>query len=397
MITLSNISRREPNPNHDTLVPHILKGPYDENGLDIEFYKEAIRRFDDDDAFPALFNSAMVKISTKLSTMSMEDEYKPYVQALLNYTQFPILVTNLAKHPVFKMAQSAPGIEKHTLLGPFFRLSPLQPEVIRSYFPGSRTLDKSRIFNAQDSLRLVLRTHQDDLFSIANAFIRAGPETRSRTLDWFAYIMNTNHKRRAIQVDPREVASDGFMMNVTTVLDRFCEPFMDNDFSKIDKIDVRYFQRQPRVEIKDETKINADQATADEFYSHKEPGESNFISEAFFLTLAAHHYGSEAANSQLKNLDREIKYLEKHIKAMEAERHKVANAPAQLRLFEQTLTRHTNVLEKTIALKYAIEGVLLDERMQSTSLRFMRYVAVWLLRLATGSNYKPGRESQEIK
>lgn len=295
------------------------------------------------------------------------------------------------------MAQSAPGIEKHTLLGPFFRLSPLQPEVIRSYFPGPRTLDKARIANAQDALRMVLSTHQDDLFQIANAFIRAGPETRSHTLDWFAYIMNTNHKRRAIQVDPREVASDGFMMNITTILDRFCEPFMDNDFSKIEKIDVRYFKRQPRVDIKDETKINADQAAADEFYSHKEPGESNFISEAFFLTLAAHHYGSEAANSQLKNLDREIKYLEKHIKAMEAERPKVANSPHQLRLFEETLKRHTNVLEKTIALKYAIEGVLLDERMQSTSLRFMRYVAVWLLRLATGSNYKPGNESEQIK
>lgn len=295
------------------------------------------------------------------------------------------------------MAQSAPGIERHTLLGPFFRLSPLQAEVIRSYFPGPRTLDKARIVNAQDALRMVLRTHQDDLFLIANAFIRAGPETRSRTLDWFAYIMNTNHKRRAMQVDPREVATDGFMMNVTTILDRFCEPFMDNDFSKIDKIDVRYFKRQPRVDIKDETKINADQATADEFYSQKESGDSNFISEAFFLTLAAHHYGSEATNSQLKNLDREIKYLEKHVKAMEAERPKVANSPAQLKMFEEALKRHTNVLEKTIALKYSIEGVLLDERMQSTSLRFMRYVAVWLLRLATGSDYKPGKESKEIQ
>ena len=244
---------------------------------------------------------------------------------------------------------------------------------------------------------MVLSTHQDDLFQIANAFIRAGPESRSHTLDWFAYIMNKNHKRRAIQVNPREVASDGFMMNVAVILDRFCEPFMDNDFSKIGKIDVRYFKRQPRVDIKDETKINADQAAADEFYSPKEPGESNFISEIFFLTLAAHHYASEAVKSQLKNLDREIKYLEKHIKAMEAERVKVENSPHQLRLFEETLKRHTNVLEKTIALKYAIEGVLLDERMQSTSLRFMRYVVVWLLRLATGSNYKPGKESEEIR
>lgn len=51
-----------------------------ENGLDLEFYKEAIKRFDDDEAFPALFNDAMVSISTKLGTMSMEDEYKQHVQ-----------------------------------------------------------------------------------------------------------------------------------------------------------------------------------------------------------------------------------------------------------------------------------------------------------------------------
>lgn len=295
------------------------------------------------------------------------------------------------------MAQSAAGIEKHTMLGPFFRLSPLQPEVIKSYFPGARSLDKGRITNAQDALRMVLRTHQDDLFMISNAFIRAGPDTRSRTLDWFAYIMNTNHKRRAIQVDPREVASDGFMVNITTIMDRFCEPFMDNDFSKVDKIDIKYLKRKPRVDIKDETKINADQATADAYYGNSEEGESNFISEAFFLTIAAHHYGSEALNSQLKNLDRDIKYLEKRVQAMEAERVKVANSPHQLHVFEETVKRHVNVLEKTIGLKHAIEGILLDERMQSTSLRFMRYVAVWLLRIATGQDYKPGRESQMIK
>ncbi|UKZ89853.1 uncharacterized protein TrAFT101_004894 [Trichoderma asperellum] len=396
-VTMPVLYGREPNANHDTIAPYLLKGPVDENGICFDFIKEAIKRFDDDEAFPAIFNDAMVKLSTQLSGLSMSDEYKPYVQALLTYTRFPILISNLAKHACFKLPLSPHTIERNTILGPFFRLSPLQPEVIKSYFPGSRTLDKARITNAQDALRMVLRTHQDDLFVITNAFIRAGPDTRNLTLDWFAYILNTNHKRRAIQVDPREVASDGFMMNITTILDRFCEPFMENDFSKIDKIDVRYFRRQPRVDISDETKLNADQAAAEKYYAQKEDGESNFISEAFFLTLAAHHYGSEALNSQLKNLDREIKYLERHLKAMEAERSKLVNAPHQLRLFEETLKRHTNVLEKTIALKYSIEGVLLDERMQSTSLRFMRYVAVWLLRIATGSDYKPGTETETIR
>ncbi|KAL6877836.1 ubiquitin elongating factor core domain-containing protein [Trichoderma longibrachiatum] len=396
-VTMPVLYGREPNPEHDTIAPYLLRSPIDDDGICFDFIKEAIKRFDDDEAFPAVFDDAMVKISTQLAGMSMGDDYKPHVQALVTYTRFPILISNLAKHACFKLAVSAHNIERNTILGPFFRLSPLQPEVIKSYFPGSRTLDRARITNAQDALRMVLRTHQDDLFVITNAFIRAGPDTRNRTLDWFAYILNTNHKRRAIQVDPREVASDGFMMNVTTILDRFCEPFMDNDFSKIDKIDVRYFRRQPRVDISDETKLNADQAAAEKYYAQKEEGESNFITEAFFLTLAAHHYGSEALNSQLKNLDREIKYLEKHIKAMEAERPKLANSPHQLRLFEETVKRHTNVLEKTIALKYSIEGVLLDERMQSTSLRFMRYVTVWLLRIATGSDYKPGLESETIK
>ncbi|KFA49317.1 hypothetical protein S40293_04161 [Stachybotrys chartarum IBT 40293] len=396
-LTMPILYNREPNPDHDTLVPYLLRAVNDDNGLCFDFIREAIKRFDDDEAFPALFNNAIVQMSETLSKMSMEADYKPYIRALLTYTRFPVLISNLARHERFKQRVGPQEIEKMTILGPFFAISPLQSEAVKTYFPGPRTLDKARIHNAQESLRLVLRQHQEDLFLIASAFIRAGPDTRNRTLDWFAYIMNTNHKRRAIQVNPKEVASDGFMMNITTVWDRFCEPFMDNDFSKVDKIDVRYFQKNPRIDIQDETKINADQAAADKFYSQKEEGESNFISEAFFITLAAHHYGSEAANSQLKNLDREIKYLEKHVKAMEAERPKFVNAPAQLRLFEETLRRHTTVLEKTIGLKYAIEGVLLDERMQSTSLRFMRYVAVWLLRLGTHSNYKPGLESKEIK
>lgn len=313
------------------------------------------------------------------------------------YTRFPILLSNLAKHERFNMPQPAQDIEKYTILGPFFRLSPLQPDVTETYFPTARFLDRGRVHSGQESLRLVLQAHQDELFVIVNAFVRAGSQTRGKTLDWFASIMNRNHKRRAIQVNPAEVSSHGFMINVTAILDRFCEPFMNANFSKTDKIDVRYFKRHPRVDIQDETKINADQAASDAFWSQEEQTESNFITEIFFLTLASHHYGTQAVQSSLKSLDREIKYLQKHITAMEAERPKVANSPAQLAMFEETLRRHQNVLEKTCAMKHAIEGVLTDERMQALSLRFMRYVTVWVLRVATQSNYKPGLESETIK
>lgn len=63
----------------ESLVPYVLRGVFDENGLDLEFYKEAIKRFDDDENIPALFTDVMVQISTRLSRMSMEDDYKPYI------------------------------------------------------------------------------------------------------------------------------------------------------------------------------------------------------------------------------------------------------------------------------------------------------------------------------
>jgi ubiquitin conjugation factor E4 B len=309
----------------------------------------------------------------------------------MTYTKFPSLLNGLARHPCFQMAQSAPGIEKNTLLGPFFRISPLQAEVTKVYFASPRTLDKPRVQNSQSALQITLTAHQADLRAISNAFIRASVEARNKLLDWFAYIVNVNHKRRAIQVDPKEVSSDGFMMNVTVVLDFLCEPFMDSTFSKVDRIDVDYFRRSPRIDITDETKLKADDAQSQAFYSKKVDGSSNFITEVFFLTLAAHHYGSDAANAKLKNLEKDIKYYEKNVAIMEAQRPKMANNARLSAQLEDSINRHVRVLESSMSLKFAIEGVLLDEKMQSRSLQFMRYVSVWLLRVASQLPYSPGK------
>ncbi|KAL2135928.1 hypothetical protein VTI74DRAFT_6311 [Chaetomium olivicolor] len=391
-LTVPELFSREPNPQHDTLVPYLLREVESESGLCMDFLGEAVARMDEDDTIAPLFTKAMADISSKLATMSMNDDYKPCVNALLTYSRFPPLLNALAQHPCFQMAQSAPGIEKNTILGPFFRISPLQPEVTTVYFSGPRTMDKNHIQQSQAAMQMTLGAHQTDLRTIINAFIRASPQARNKVLDWFAYIMNVNHKRRAMQYDSREVSSDGFMMNVTVILDFLCEPFMDSTFSKVGRIDVEYFRRNPRIDIKEETKLNADQAQSDAFYAKKVGGESNFITEIFFLTLAAHHYGSEATNAKLKSMDRELKYLERHIGMMEAERHKLANRPQQLAVLEEAIRRHTNVLERSMALKFAIEGILLEQKMQSRSLQFMRYVTVWLLRLASQTEYTPDKQ-----
>lgn len=238
-------------------------------------------------------------------------------------------------------------------------------------------------------MRLTVQTHQTDLLEITNRILKTGKEAREKLLDWFALCVNANHKRRALQVDKKLVSSDGFMINVTVCLDQLCEPFMDASFSKIDRIDVEYLRRSPRVDIKDETKLNADQNASDNFYSNPAEGTSNFISEIFFLTLAAHHYGTESANSMLSTLDKELKSMRKHLDEIELDRHKFVNDPVRLSLFENAIKKYKDQIDKGMSYKLSVEGVLLDDLTQARSMQFMRYVIVWLLRIVTPGQNVP--------
>jgi ubiquitin conjugation factor E4 B len=310
----------------NSLAEHLLVDPENDRGLCHEFLSEAVSRFDEDESVKEVLVGAMEEISRKLAKMSMNDDFKPYVLAMRTFVRYPPLLVALSESSRFLPPNIEPQqIETKSLLGPFFRLSPMQGEVALNYFASPMTIEKEAVVNAQRALRMTLQTHQDDLFDIANSFIKVHKDSRAKILDWFALTVNANHKRRALQVDPKTVSSDGFMVNVTVILDRLCEPFMDAAFSKIDRIEVDYLRRSPRVDISDETKINADQQTSDDFYNVKAEGTDNFITEVFFLTVAAHHYGTEAANTKLSTLQREVKNLEKALKKLETERHKYAS------------------------------------------------------------------------
>lgn len=78
-VTLPDLFGRETRPDHDTLVPYLLRDMEHESGLCLEFLQEAVSRFPDDDTLPQVFVRAMVNISARLSKLTMNDDYKPYV------------------------------------------------------------------------------------------------------------------------------------------------------------------------------------------------------------------------------------------------------------------------------------------------------------------------------
>ncbi|KAJ5281570.1 hypothetical protein N7478_006942 [Penicillium angulare] len=374
-------------PERSTLVPHLLLDLDSDKSVDPGFISEAVKRFEEDDSLKPVFIAAVEELSSDLSKLDIIDDFKPYALALRNLVQNPVIAAAITESDVFNASKDPAQFEKATLLGPWFRLSPLQANVTMSYFSSPKTRDQGYISNAQGSLRMMQQMVSSDLLFIINHMIRASKEARDRVLDWFATALNINHKRRAMQVDPEQVSSDGFMFNITTCLDHLCEPFMDASFTKIDRIDAEYLHRDSRVDMRDETKINADQHASDAFYSKKAEGTSNFITEIFFLTVAAHHYGSESLTSKLEQLEKDLRHMESTITKFELERHRWTGNPMQLRVYEQALKKYKDKLDLGLALKYSLQGVLFDDQWQARSMLFMRYVTVWLLRLVSGVNF----------
>jgi hypothetical protein len=80
---LTAIFSREANPDHDSLVSYLLRNHDNEDGLCLDFYTEAVARIDEDETIAPLFTEAMVIMSERVARMTMNDDYKPYINVRL--------------------------------------------------------------------------------------------------------------------------------------------------------------------------------------------------------------------------------------------------------------------------------------------------------------------------
>jgi ubiquitin conjugation factor E4 B len=123
--------------------------------------------------------------------------------------------------------QSSGAAIEHSILGRFFAISPLAQGVTQHYFPDPKHMTPGDRISMSKTVQEALRRYQDYIFKICDAIVRSGPSGRRGMLDWFSAALGHNQKRKALQVDPVTVASDGFMINLVAVLNKFADPFVD--------------------------------------------------------------------------------------------------------------------------------------------------------------------------
>lgn len=73
------LDSRESNPQHDTLVPYLLRDIDNDNGICLDFLQEAVSRISEDESITEVLVKGMVEISTQLSKLTMNDDYKSHV------------------------------------------------------------------------------------------------------------------------------------------------------------------------------------------------------------------------------------------------------------------------------------------------------------------------------
>ncbi|KAH9179139.1 ubiquitin elongating factor core-domain-containing protein [Lactarius sanguifluus] len=307
------------------------------------------------------------------------------LESLVDHKQIAVMITKMDEwNPADATAVT---FETTSLMGPLLRLNVFSrewPHITKLYFSNAETRPAMDVESSQSSLRGTLKSLQSTLFQIFNAIVRASPECREAVLAYFARVISLNLKRAGLQVDHATVASDGFMMNVHLVLLRFAEPFMDAQYTKIDRIDPLYYAHTSRIDVKEETRINAtsEEAATWENTHRLAPGAQppNFISDIFYLALATGHYGLQKTIQTLDDLNKEQDEVRRHLDNITAD-NTWMGTPIQARV-EAAIKQMKDEIDRIQASQMAGITQLYDPEFLFRNNTFTAFVATWLIRYA---------------
>lgn len=179
-------------------------------------------------------------------------------------------------------------LSRLSLLGPFLALSPFaedEPSLVRAYYEDR---DPEHIQLAHQTLQAKLEAARAQLHVAMRTLLLS---SREAVLTWLGAVLKANERRCQLQVEPRQVASDGFMLNLAAVLQLLALRVQP------DKVDPEYPLCQgARVDITADTRLcltaqEAEQFTEEIRFRRPKREAANFSTECLFLALQAAHLG----------------------------------------------------------------------------------------------------------
>ncbi|KAL6940450.1 hypothetical protein ACO0QE_004351 [Hanseniaspora vineae] len=411
------------------MVKYIIENLNDCNEFLVAIVHKAIEQEELLTVCNTLFNQYMVFIQNDVSSpqnddlkLSMNDPL--LYNQVLNFFEFlcsikpigsiitqvdafdPLNITSIGK-PHSSTSRNDPKvpinlIEQKSLLGTILRLSPLQKNVTVGSYKALAVYEEEDLRNNSSIDREITQIHEtlqlehnviiNKLFFILNKLFRSGNNTRSQLLNWLGAVLNKNHLRRGDHHDPRKLSSDSFMCNVSILMIKFSLPFLDIDYTKLDKIDMDYFKHPFKIpiDIEDETRMNSDLKEYKEQYSVNDindPYDPNFISDCFYLSCTFLHYGIGGAILNDSIYERRSKQLKDELKKIDyAIKQKTRTLGGNagefvVKMFQETQKKIENQMLEMKSYRLSFQGFFIHKFLQMDVFSFICGVSTFLIRV----------------
>ncbi|XP_061947555.1 probable ubiquitin conjugation factor E4 [Populus nigra] len=418
----SNVVKGSGNSNVSPVLPLIfaMVDGFNSGGIQPPpgFLEELFREGDLDSLDP-IFKGLYEDLRGNVLKVSVLGNFQQPLRALLFLVSFTVGAKSLVGHKWWIPTGAYVNgrvIEMTSILGPFFHVSALpdntifksEPDVGQQCFSDATNRRQADLLSSFTTIKTLMNHLYDGLSEVLLALLK-NSDTRESVLQYLAEVINRNATRAHIQVDPLSCASSGMFVNLSAVMLRLSEPFLDANLSKKDKIDPNYVFHNNRLDIRGLTALHASSEEITEWLntprktdvsglsSDKEnrllqsqeasssgnSGEKakySFICECFFMTARVLNLGLLKAFSDFKHLVQDISRCEDTLSTFKALQKQTPSPQLQLDI---------DRLEKEIELysqeKLCYEAqILRDGALIQHALSFYRLMLVWLVNLVGG-------------
>lgn len=391
------------------------------------FFDDFFRDSDYDSLVPIL-KVLYENLRSNVLKVSILGNFQQPLRALLFLLSFPFCAKALVNQTWWIPKGSYVNgrvIEMTSILGPFFHVSALpdhftfktQPDVGQQCFSEVSTRRPADLLSSFSTIKTLSNNLYDGLAEVLLSLLK-NSETREQVLEYLAKVINKNSSRAHMQIDPVSCASSGMFVNLSAVMIRLCEPFLDGNLTKREKIDPKYVFYGTRLDLRNLTALHASSEEVAEWLKNNnseridgsrqhvdgqnrllqsqeatssgsnpnsvsssgEKAKYPFICECFFMTARVLNLGMLKAFSDFKHLVQDISRCEDTLSS-----YKEMQGQAPSAQLELDIARLEKEIEMYSQEKLCYEAQLLrDGGLLQQALSFYRLMVVWLVGLVGG-------------
>jgi ubiquitin conjugation factor E4 B len=313
-----------------SLIPEVVRSGTRVESIHPDFLSDYIARFAED-GVEEVMNQIGKALIECMSSISILGDFGSALTVLSNILSNSIVSAHLCASASFLPAIIddniiGRSIENETILGAAFGISAIPdimenpmvtstgrtPDVAEKCFPGGDAGRQADIRTSCTTIQVSLDQLQVSLHRIIMGLLKNG-QTKERVLSWFSAVLRVNRERTKMRPDMKKASTDGFMLNICSVLLRLCRPFLDPTNGKAwGKLDVKYISdpNSKGCAFDDDTRLglpNEELVGWTKECILNEERSYHFICECFFLTGNALRLGVFKALENCQQLVRAAK------------------------------------------------------------------------------------------